>query len=220
MDNHLPAVAGSIDAPADPTKWMPRCATLALDDPPTICGPWDAKDAKRQLLAAKIDPPTLLRESNGRLYPAAADWLAKRLSLLWGSMPTSGNMTAKAWLHETGRLLKHLPHDILAHAIDGAARQGSGFVPGAAQILDIAEPLHRKRRLHRARLDEIVNGKPATPARPWETKGVEMPIDGVCPQEDAREIMRENGIPLSEAAERRNREPLRMPTVKITLRWA
>lgn len=214
MDNHLPAVADNPDAPADPTKWMPRCATLALDDPPSICGPWDAKDAKRQLVAAKIDPPALLRAAIGRLAPTASDWLAKRLSLLWGSMPTSGNMTAKAWLHETGRMLKHLPQDILAHAIDEAARQGSGFVPGAAQILDIAEPMHRKRKLHRARLDEIVNGKPATPVRPWEQRDIAMPADGVCTPEEARDIMRRDGIPLGESEQRRERGPLRMPTIQ------
>lgn len=193
---------------------MPRSATLALDDPPSICGPWDAKDARRQLVAAKIDPPALLREANGKLAPAATDWLAHRLSLLWGSMPTSGNMTAKAWLHETGRMLKHLPQDILAHAIDQAARQGSGFVPGASAILEIAEPLHRKRRLHRARLDEIVNGKPAQSARPWEVRGVAMPDEGVCTPEEAQGIMRENGIPLGQQEERRTRGPLRMPTVQ------
>ncbi len=148
------------------------------------------------------------------MKPAEVSWLAKRLELLWGSMPTSGNMTAKAWLHETGRMLKHLPQDILAHAIDEAARQGSGFVPGAAAILEIADPLHRKRKLHRARLDEIVNGKPVLEARPWEVRDVSMPDEGVCTPEEAQEIMRENGIPLGQHEERRTRGPLRMPSVQ------
>lgn len=193
---------------------MPRCATLALDDPPSICGPWAAKDARRSLLANHIDPPALLRQANALTTPAPVDWLAKRLEFLWGSMPSSGNMTAKAWLHETGRMLKHLPQDIVAHAIDKAAQQGSGFVPIAAQILDIAEPLHRKRRLHRARLDEIVNGKPAAPVYPWEAKTPTMPADGVCSPQDAQAIMRENGIPTAGQPERRERGPRRMPTVQ------
>lgn len=199
---------------------MPRSAKWALADPTYTSEPWCPLVAKQALVSAKVDPPTLLRATNDRLHPALQEWLAGRLTRLWESMPTSGNMTFLTWLNETGRLLKHIPRDILAHSIDSAAVAGGGFVPGAAAILAIAAPLHAERKRQRERLDTIVNGSRRPAKRPWEETLIQMPPEGVCTPEQAAEIMRDYGIARAEAKQRRERGPLGMPTVEDYLNMA
>lgn len=208
----IPRQQRPADLGIDTEKWMPLSASWALADAKFTSERWDATVAKRALIDAKIDPPALLRAANERLRPVPQEWLAGRLTRLWESMPTSGNMTFKAWLHETGRMLKHLPHDILTRAIDGTIEAGHAFVPGAAQILEVAEPLHQERKRQRDRLDVIVNGAAARVHRPWEEDRCPFPSAGVCTPDEAAEIMREHGLVSAEPATRVDRGPPRQLT--------
>lgn len=85
----------------------------------------------------------------------------------------------KAWMGEMGRLLKDLPTDILADAIDQAIKQSErGFMPGVGQIRAIADPVFRLREQQALRLEMVADiadgGRTArttseAAAKPWES---------------------------------------------------
>lgn len=190
-------------------KWTKPCVISALTPRFTE---WEPKAAKQQLLAAHIDIPTELRAANSALAPVSQDWLAKRLEVLWKSTTPTNSMQAKEWLHETGRLTKHLPRDIAAYAIDEAVRR-SRFTPTAAEIHAIAAPLLSERKLQRDRLDRIVNGEAARSPRRWETEP-EKPFVRCTPEQAAATIA-EFGLDFGSPSSRRfgiDTSKLRTPT--------
>lgn len=184
----------ALDAPATGLrKWMTLAVSSVLI---ADTGEFDAKWAKKRLLDLKEDIPTLLRAANSSVAPTQVQWLADRLTVHWkSSTPTSG-MEAKSWLHETGRLLKHLPQDILAHAIDEAIRKSpNGFTLTAGPILAEAEPILRERQKLRARLDIIVNGAPDRPKSAWElAREDNFDPANRCKPEEASAIVKEYGF--------------------------
>lgn len=173
----------SLDLGLDPRKWTTPCVISALRGDPQS---WDAKLAKQQLAEQRIDVPTELRRANAALAPVAPDWLAQRLRVLWKSSTPTNSMSAKEWLHETGRLTKHLPQDIVAHAIDEAATT-SRFTPTAADILAVATQILADRKLQRDRLDLLVNGPKRGPY-PWEVDRLPPKVEDVCTPEEAAAI--------------------------------
>ena len=188
-------------------KWI-KPSTISALAPPE----WDEftqRWAKRKLAEAKIDVPAELRAATEACRPVGIEWLGQRLGLVWKSTTPTAAMEAKAWLHETGRLTKHLPHDIAAHAIDEAVKQ-SRFTPTAAEILAIAEPMLAERRKQRKRLDVLVNGERPEQAMPWKAEAQPFADVEVCTPEDAAAIMAENGIARVEED-----KPLRVDTSRL-----
>lgn len=128
-----------------------------------------------------VNPATALASCNSLLVPVKSNpddsiWLAKRIADLWWSTTPTRTMTADAYLNETGRLLDHLPFDIVSHAIDAAARGNvKGFTPPAGEILAIAEPLLADRRRAQAALALVV-GNAAQPAAAEPVDTGEEPI--------------------------------------------
>ncbi|MDF0543354.1 hypothetical protein PX699_13430 [Sphingobium sp. H39-3-25] len=149
--------------------------------------------AKRKMLDDATDIPSELRAANESVMPVQTSWLADRLRLVWKSTTPTNAMEAKAWLHETGRLTKHLPQDIAAHAID-EAQCASRFTPTAAEILAHANPILAERHRQRKRLDSIVNGGIADQRSPWEQDATPNRATDVCTPEEAAAIMAEFGI--------------------------
>lgn len=193
---------------------MPQLVRLVL----TSDKPFDAAGiayAKRKIREEFSDLPALLRQANSDVVPAAVDWLSKRLKLLWKSTTPTNNMDATAWLHETGRLIKHLPQDILAFAIDEVVRRSEkNFTPAAGAILAIAEPMMRERAMIRNRLDILINGQPKPQVRPWEAKDT-FDDSQRCKPDEAAEILKSVGLDLStrtEAPAPRDYSNLRKPT--------
>lgn len=182
--------------------------------------PFDADwiaHARRKLIAEKHDVPTLLRQANADVVPAQQDWITDRLRLLWKSTTPTNNMEAVAWLHETGRLIKHLPQDILAFAIDEAVRRSEkNFTPAAGAILAAAEPMMREREMIRARLDILVNGEKPKPRRLWEIEDMFDPKER-CTPEEAAAILKDIGLDMSAAQTwdiGRDYSKLRQPTAQ------
>lgn len=184
------------DAQAAPTKSMTQLVISALADG---FAPWQADAARRQIAAAGIDSAELLAELTAALAPVDPTRLVDRLKTLWKSSTPSGNLDAKTWLNETGRLLADLPEDILARAIDDAVK-GSlrGFMPTVGEIRAIADPTLAECKRQEARMRVVVHGGLARPRYPWEPQERDIPPEELCSPEDARAIIRRFGIGASE----------------------
>lgn len=201
-------------APALPAlkKWISPTASLVLGSNPAE---FDASFARRKLQDAREDIPALLRSANDSIRPVQVDWLAARLKVVWQSTAPAGSMDPKAWLHETGRLLKSFPQDILAHAIDEAVRRSS-FTPTAASILAIAKPLLDERQRQQQRLYLLVNGPAKKTRYPWETAHTTFDPSTRPTPEEAAEIRRAAGLddPENKGFKARDYGKLRMPTAE------
>ena len=193
----------SLALATDPTKWIEPTISSCLDS-----STWDSDDwlrAKRALAANAVDVPAALDRARSMMAPVEPAWLARRLRALWQSTIPSGSLRADAWLAETGRLLKHLPFDIVAAAIDRAVEKSErGFTPVAGEILAIAKPLLADRRRIIQRLGDIESGKPP---RPWEVREKDVPPEERCTPEQAAQILAEAGL-----RSRYRPEPPREPT--------
>lgn len=190
---------------------MPQLVRLVL----TSEKPFDEAEiayAKRKI---REDLPALLRQANSDVVPAQEDWITDRLRLLWKSTTPTNNIEAVAWLHETGRLIKHLPQDILTYSIDEVVRRSEkNFTPAAGAILAIAEPMMNERMKIRARLDILVNGQPKPQVRPWEPQDTFAGVER-CSPDEAAEILKSIGLDLSESSQTpqpRDYSNLRKPT--------
>lgn len=193
---------------------MPQLVRLVL----TSDKPFDDAEiayAKRKIREQFNDLAALLRQANSDVVPATVNWLSQRLKLLWKSTTPTNNMDATAWLHETGRLIKHLPQDILAYAIDEVVRRSEkNFTPAAGAILAIAEPMMAERTKICARLDILVNGQPKPKVRPWEKQDTFDPNER-CSPDEAAEILKSAGLNMSAssaAPSQRDYSNLRRPT--------
>lgn len=178
------------NAATGPRKWIKPITISALAPPE-----WDdftQRWARKKIAEARIDLPAELRAATDSCRPVNVEWLAARLKVVWKSTIPTSSMEAKDWLHETGRLTKHLPQDIAGHAIDEAVK-ASRFTPTAGDILAIAEPLLVERRKQRQRLDVLVNGD-RRPEAPWQRDSEPPQVDRVCTPEEAAAIMAECGI--------------------------
>jgi len=92
-----------------------------------------------------------LAEATEALHPVPFDWLGDRLSVLWTVfMASRTKVDPEAlgmWLAEHLRLLGHLPHDIVALAIDRAVQTAPhGFIPSVGEICTIGDPMLAERR--------------------------------------------------------------------------
>lgn len=144
---------------------MTQPETWALADSQFTSLPWSAAHAAKAFHPASL--PRLIAAHDAALHPVSADWLQKRLRLLWKSSVVNGSLDATAWLHETGRLLADLPQDILAEAIDRCVMDSErGFMPTVGQIRAIAEPKLRTREMRARRLVAIRDGAGSEPAAP------------------------------------------------------
>lgn len=162
------------------TRLMTRTVSSAL-----VGGYWTVERASLDLGKAEADVPALVAAHARALAPAAKEWLADRLWLLWKSSPIKPQVEAKAWLHETGRLLRDLPQDILATAIDEAVMKSErGFMPTVGEVRAIADPRFRERNLAKWRLEQVRS-----------YKGREnLATDRRCTPEEAAVIRKEVGI--------------------------
>jgi hypothetical protein len=87
--------------------------------------------------------------------PASDTVLTQRLAALGMTMaPNRAPAEAAMWLHETRRLLKDLPEDLLGEAIDECQRRLK-FLPTVAEVRALAEPEMDRRRRDHARLDAM-----------------------------------------------------------------
>jgi hypothetical protein len=207
MGNELSITPQAGPVIAEPTRLTTPLVSSALRD---YAGRWLPQEARRVFEREHVDVPALIAQHESALAPVASDWLASRLKLLWKSSTPSGSLSATAWLHETGRLLSDLPHDIAAWAIDEAVKRSErGFMPSVGEIRALAEPklLERRRSLGRLKLvrDCKIDRKPE-PLAPEDR----------CTPEQAREIMERCGIKPDEtdesrAAARAHRDPPRAP---------
>lgn len=165
----------------------------------------DCAAARNQLIEAGIDVPAMIRHADLMLAPVSPKWLADRLKVLWKSTVPAGSMAAKEWLAETGRLIKHLPIDIVAFAIDETIRRSDkGFTPTASEILKYANPLIGERHRVRRRLDHVAHGGP----HPWKNE-IDIAPEDCCSPEQAAEILSSFGMKSVNDA---LRQPRRVPT--------
>lgn len=171
---------------------MPLALSSALAD---SGGSWQREYALRVIERERIDAPAVLETLLAGLRPVSQDWLADRLTLLWESSSPSGNMHALSWLHETGRLLSDLPHDIVTDAIDQAVR-GSlrGFMPTVGEILAIAKPRLEERKRQAARMRVVVHGELGRPKYPWEPEERVIAPEDICTPEEAEVLIRRHRI--------------------------
>jgi hypothetical protein len=191
---------------ADPTKWMQPTVISCL-----AASNWDhgaCAVAKRQLAEAGVNAPAMLSHAQEMLKPVEQLWLADRLKALWKSTTPSGSLTAMDWLRETGRLLKHLPLDIVAYAIDQAiASSEKGFTPNAGAILHHAKPLLDERRRVATRLRFVVDGMP------YRRDPDYVPPEERCTPEQAREILEKFGMSSAFRTDKKpSKRELREPT--------
>jgi len=156
---------------------MTQPETWALADSQFSSLPWSAGHAAKSFNPSSL--PRLIAAHDASLEPVAHDWLQKRLRVLWKSSVVNGSLDATAWLHETGRLLADLPHDLLADAIDTAVKSSErGFMPTVGQIRALAEPKLHQRQMHAARLRAIngvnsgANTAPEAPSAPPADTGM------------------------------------------------
>lgn len=154
-------------------------------------GEWSREHAIRVLNREGLEPAALLAQLTEGTKPVATEWLAERLKVLWKSSTPSGSLDAKAWLHETGRLLMDLPGDIVSRAIDEAV-MGSlrGFMPTVGEIRAIAVPRFEERKRQAARMRAVVHGDLGRPRYPWEPVEREIAEEDLCTPEEAAEILR------------------------------
>lgn len=155
MASALQTTTASAPAPAtDPAKLMTQPERLALVDNPYLPGRWNLEDAAKKIHPSSL--PRLIAAHDAALAPVSKHWLSERLKLLWKSSVVNGSFDAVSWLHETGRLLCDLPHDLLSEAIDRAVMDSAqGFMPTVGQIRAIADPRLRERQQMAARLAAI-----------------------------------------------------------------
>lgn len=161
-------------APGEVAKWTTPGETSALADSEYSSLAWSAAHAAKSFTLARATE--LCRRHDDGLTPANHGKLAARLRVLWESTTPTSNITAKAWLHETGRLLADLPIDIAYAAIDRALlASDKGFTPSPGAIRSQAEPLIAERRRHAARLRAVRDAldPSAAPAKPAADKPVE-----------------------------------------------
>lgn len=162
---------------------------------------WRREWAIRVLEREQVDPAALLEELEAGLKPVSTDWLQRRLRVLWQSSTPANSLDAKAWLHETGRLLMDLPQDILGDAIDTAVRQSlRGFMPTVGEIRAIAEPKVAERAKQAGRMRVVVHGEAGRPRYPWEPEVRDIPEDELCSPEEAEAIMAKFRIGTQDAA--------------------
>lgn len=148
-----------------------------------------------------VDGAGAVQAYEDALRAAPDDWLQKRLRVLWKSSTPAASLDAKAWLHETGRLLRDLPLDILAEAIDEAVKRSlRGFMPTVGEIRAIAEPRVADRRRCLAQLRAAVFGPLGRPRYPWEPEEREIAEEERCSPEDAQAIMRRFRIGAADGA--------------------
>ena len=163
MATALATTTDNAIAHTDPTKWLTPIETSALEDRGTIL-PFSAE------AAAKVFPADRLRElilrHDAALMPVEPGKLAARLRALWESTTAPQNLTAKSWLHETGRLLSDLPLAIVYAAIDMAVLESErGFTPSAGAIRKHAEAnlAVLKRTAARLRATKAAQDAPSPP---------------------------------------------------------
>lgn len=114
-------------------------------------------------------------------------WRKQKLQMLWMSKPKADGQSedkATAWLHENTRHLADVPQDILDYAIDEAAKTNR-FLPDAAEVLAIANPILGRRKLCAARLREMA--RPDAQSEPTDEPER-------CSPEAAAAIIKEFGI--------------------------
>jgi hypothetical protein len=164
----------------------------------------DCALARQRLAEANIDVPAMIRHADLALAPVSPKWLADRLKTLWKSTVPAGSMAAMEWLAETGRLIKHLPLDIVAHAIDETIRRSDkGFTPTASEILKHANVLIGERLRIRRRLEHVLHGGP----HPWKNE-IDIAPEDLCSPEQAAEILASFGMKsANEAYRKTKREP-------------
>lgn len=145
-----------------------RDPTLIFDGSP----PWSRDWGLRVLEAKGVDcarAERALAEIEAGLRPVPIEWLADRLTLLWGVFMATRNAAADddavtAWLGEYVRLLADLPHDVVALAIDRAVQSARhGFIPSIGEIRTLAEPVVAERTRQAERLALLVQ-KPSAEA--------------------------------------------------------
>lgn len=209
--------AGQEAAPLPvPMKWMPLSSVfslLRLTDRNAMQRPNELMCVRRVMERDGVDPAAALAECFRTLTPCPSAILAKRIASLWKSTTPTGAMTSGAYLIETGRLLNHLPHDILFAAIDDVLRANvKGFTPPAAAILAIAEPKLAERKRLRAGLAMLVEGE-GNPLFEDERRGRATEI-AYCTPEQAREIYAKRGFDIDAGEEKPKvpRGPGRKPT--------
>lgn len=148
---------------------------------------FDVRYAKGRLAGIKVDPRQLLAAYDESMAPAPQAWLDMRLGLMWKSSPVAGSIDAKAWMHETSRLLEDLPQEILADAIDTAVKNSArGFMPSVGEIRAVAEPKIRALRLERWRLQQVIDHEDQRTEKEDSAPR--------CTPEEARRITEEVGI--------------------------
>lgn len=131
------------------------CFLSALDDRPWSArsGSWSADAAAIRLCQSGADLDLAETQLRAALEPCPQQWLADRLRLLWKSSAPARSLDAKAWAHETGRLLTDIPQDILAWAIDEAIKTSSDdFMPGVGRIRALAAAKFAQRKTQLERL--------------------------------------------------------------------
>lgn len=176
---------------------------------------WDSGYALRSLIrngyGDQIRP--LAEQMERACQPVSHEALTKRLTALGMTMAANRPAAeATVWLHETTRLLRDLPQDIVYHAIDECQRK-QRFLPTVAEIREIADPLRDERRKHASKLDAMARllegGFTVTPPAEPEHGGKR------CTGEEAERILAEEGL-LSAVrgneAPKVERGPLRKPT--------
>lgn len=145
------------------TRSLPRAAILALTG--DVWSPAQARlEFRRDGLGDRIEGIAVaIREAT---TPADPLWLSNRLSTLWLAMcPGRTEEQATAWLHETQRLLRDIPSDILAEAVDDAVKASSrGFLPSVGEIRLHADPALKKRMLLARRMEAVLSAPPESVA--------------------------------------------------------
>ena len=148
MANDLTTTTAAL--PAERPKWLTPTESSALTDRGTML-PFNPTEAARAFTADRLDE--LILRHDAALMPADDRKLAARLRALWESTTAPGNITAKVWLAEAGRLLGDLPLGVALKAIDRAALESErGFLPAIAAIRAHADPVVARLRRDAARL--------------------------------------------------------------------
>jgi hypothetical protein len=150
MANDLTTTSTGDLATHERPKWLTPTETSVLADRGTIL-PFSAREAAAAIAPERLSELVLRYEA--ALMPTDPAKLAARLRALWESTTAPGNLTAKTWLHEAGRLLADLPYGIAHRAIDQAILGSDrGFTPSIAAIRAAADPMLSELRRHASRL--------------------------------------------------------------------
>lgn len=175
----------------------------------TSCN-WDHRSESRALSIAKRDGnldklQALADAALEALTPVDPTALRQRLTFLGMTMlHGKGEAEITAWLHETVRLLQDLPQHHLFTAIDECVKEpGRVFAPTVGEIRErVAEPLQRAEReaCRLRRLAKLVAEGVEIPdweepeLSPWEVRAASPEPKQYCTGEEAREILREQGL--------------------------